>query len=196
MGYFQVRYDSRVVNYDRIGFIRLATAAVQWSFPRNGDCSLIRSYELSWVMRNKVSAEQSKNIFHLPRRRRCRRRRRCVSCSFFFIFIFIFSFFLLFLMFNLVFCSRFAPADSRGAVCYCDFMSAVMPCNPVLWNCILLRYANAKVGCANQIGSVSSWRDKVVYKFVQNEAAESKPVKQGHAWPMPLKWQYPLGGIK
>ena len=25
MGYFQVRYDSRVVNYDRRGFIRLAT---------------------------------------------------------------------------------------------------------------------------------------------------------------------------
>ena len=25
MGYFQVRYDSRVVNYDRGGFIRLAT---------------------------------------------------------------------------------------------------------------------------------------------------------------------------
>ena len=25
MGYFQVRYDSRVVNYDRIGFIRLTT---------------------------------------------------------------------------------------------------------------------------------------------------------------------------
>ena len=25
MGYFQVRYDSRVINYDRKGFIRLAT---------------------------------------------------------------------------------------------------------------------------------------------------------------------------
>ena len=25
MGYFQVRYDSRVVNYDHIGFIELAT---------------------------------------------------------------------------------------------------------------------------------------------------------------------------
>ena len=25
MGYFQVRYDSRGVNYDRRGFIRLAT---------------------------------------------------------------------------------------------------------------------------------------------------------------------------
>ena len=25
MGYFQVRYDSRVVNYDRRGFIRLVT---------------------------------------------------------------------------------------------------------------------------------------------------------------------------
>ena len=27
MGYFQVRYDSRVVNYELIGFIRLATAS-------------------------------------------------------------------------------------------------------------------------------------------------------------------------
>ena len=26
MGYIQVRYDSRVVNYDRRGFIRLATS--------------------------------------------------------------------------------------------------------------------------------------------------------------------------
>ena len=25
MGYFQVRYNSRVVNYDHIGFIRLAS---------------------------------------------------------------------------------------------------------------------------------------------------------------------------
>ena len=28
MGYFQVRYDSRVVNYERRGFIRLATGIV------------------------------------------------------------------------------------------------------------------------------------------------------------------------
>ena len=28
MAYFQVRYDSRVVNYDRRGFIRLATGLV------------------------------------------------------------------------------------------------------------------------------------------------------------------------
>ena len=28
MGYFQVRYDSRVMNYDRRGFIILATAEV------------------------------------------------------------------------------------------------------------------------------------------------------------------------
>ena len=30
MGYFPVRYDSRVVNYDRRGFIRLATALKVW----------------------------------------------------------------------------------------------------------------------------------------------------------------------
>ena len=29
MGYFQVRYDSRVVNYDHRGFIRLATGAAK-----------------------------------------------------------------------------------------------------------------------------------------------------------------------
>ena len=29
MGYFQVRYDSRVVNNDRRGFIRLATGVVE-----------------------------------------------------------------------------------------------------------------------------------------------------------------------
>ena len=28
MGYFPVRYDSRVVNYDRRGFIRLATGVI------------------------------------------------------------------------------------------------------------------------------------------------------------------------
>ena len=28
MGYFPVRYDSRVINYDRRGFIRLATGVV------------------------------------------------------------------------------------------------------------------------------------------------------------------------
>ena len=36
MGYFQVRYNSRVVNYDRRGFIRLTTeqlkiAIAKWS---------------------------------------------------------------------------------------------------------------------------------------------------------------------
>ena len=29
MGYFQVKYDSRVVNYDRGGFIRLAAGKVK-----------------------------------------------------------------------------------------------------------------------------------------------------------------------
>ena len=31
MGYFQVRYDARVVNYDRRGFIRLATGFEPWA---------------------------------------------------------------------------------------------------------------------------------------------------------------------
>ena len=33
MEYFQVRYDSRVVNYDRRGFIRLATGLCQQCLP-------------------------------------------------------------------------------------------------------------------------------------------------------------------
>ena len=37
MGYFQVRYDSRVVNYYRRGFIRLATGAIVVSLPENVD---------------------------------------------------------------------------------------------------------------------------------------------------------------
>ena len=33
MGYFQVRYDSRGVNYDRRGFIRLATGVGDQTVP-------------------------------------------------------------------------------------------------------------------------------------------------------------------
>ena len=33
MGYFPVRYDSRVVNYDCRGFIRLATDLVRFQLP-------------------------------------------------------------------------------------------------------------------------------------------------------------------
>ena len=45
MGYFQVRYDSRVVNYDRRGFIRLATERLKR--PRNKEnllANLIETY--------------------------------------------------------------------------------------------------------------------------------------------------------
>ena len=35
MGYFQVRYNSRVVNYDRRGFIRLATGVVSLAHKLN-----------------------------------------------------------------------------------------------------------------------------------------------------------------
>ena len=34
MGYFPVRYDTRVVNYDCRGFIRLATGVISLSEPR------------------------------------------------------------------------------------------------------------------------------------------------------------------
>ena len=37
MGYFQVRYDSRVVNYDRRGFIRLATVGSKAAESKLGD---------------------------------------------------------------------------------------------------------------------------------------------------------------
>ena len=48
MGYFQVRYDSRVVNYDCRGFIRLATGVSvllygKRRFVRNGVAPLSRS---------------------------------------------------------------------------------------------------------------------------------------------------------
>ena len=36
MGYFPVRYDSRVINYDRRGFIRLATGSLLCQVLRNG----------------------------------------------------------------------------------------------------------------------------------------------------------------
>ena len=34
MGYFQVRYDSRVINYNCRGFIRLATAVTSWGLSK------------------------------------------------------------------------------------------------------------------------------------------------------------------
>ena len=38
MGYFQVRYDSRVINYDLRGFIRLATDLYsRWCFARDSE---------------------------------------------------------------------------------------------------------------------------------------------------------------
>ena len=46
MGYFQVRYDSRVVNYDRIGFIRLATGLFGVSLL----IYYVGSGKLKWVM--------------------------------------------------------------------------------------------------------------------------------------------------
>ena len=42
MGYFQVRYDSRVVNYDRRVFIRLATGLVVMD---DNSCSKGRGFE-------------------------------------------------------------------------------------------------------------------------------------------------------
>ena len=39
MGYFQVRYNSRVVNYDRRGFIRFATDV--GCLPTNVDAHLV-----------------------------------------------------------------------------------------------------------------------------------------------------------
>ena len=41
MGYFQVRYDSRVVNYDHRGFIRLATGEANDQDILAPDCSSI-----------------------------------------------------------------------------------------------------------------------------------------------------------
>ena len=49
MGYFQVRYDSRVVNYDHRGFIRLATE-IGSSNPVRSNC-----YLLSTVLKRKCA---------------------------------------------------------------------------------------------------------------------------------------------
>ena len=43
MGYFPVRYDSRVVNYDRRGFIRLATGGGMANIPTLSIVPLSRS---------------------------------------------------------------------------------------------------------------------------------------------------------
>ena len=55
MGYFQVRYDSRVVNYDRRGFIILATEC--FIFAKLSDALLkcvddIGYYSLQFIKRN------------------------------------------------------------------------------------------------------------------------------------------------
>ena len=43
MGYFKVRYDSRVVNYDRRGFIRLATGLQRRKFVAIGCSEAVES---------------------------------------------------------------------------------------------------------------------------------------------------------
>ena len=71
MGYFQVRYDSRVINYDRRGFIGLATGlnvvfyisvnSLQSSFDRSVGrsdwfmrCDLCNTLTLRWRARAKL----------------------------------------------------------------------------------------------------------------------------------------------
>ena len=68
MGYFQVRCDSRVVNYDRKGFIRLATGFnSEWNKieETNGfnlclACSLATSIQI-----HSVNHHQKTNTHHL-----------------------------------------------------------------------------------------------------------------------------------
>ena len=49
MGYFPVRYDARVVNYDRRGFIRLATGGQSYSdTSAYGECSLTCQLNILW----------------------------------------------------------------------------------------------------------------------------------------------------
>ena len=59
MGYFQVRYDARVVNYDRRGFIRLATGPQPAKY-------FIRCFYLKIlknIIRNKSRQRQLKYVF-------------------------------------------------------------------------------------------------------------------------------------
>ena len=60
MGYFQVRYDSRVVNYNRRGFIRLATGHT------DGECSLLSTFNLLSRKPGADLEEQIRNIILLP----------------------------------------------------------------------------------------------------------------------------------
>ena len=46
MGYFQVRYNSRVVKYDRRGFIRLATGLPAYQIIMSGIACLCQKYVL------------------------------------------------------------------------------------------------------------------------------------------------------
>ena len=57
MGYFQVRYDSRVVIYDRRGFIRLATGVLihRFTFFAMGSITILADLLFDWFRINQTS---------------------------------------------------------------------------------------------------------------------------------------------
>ena len=54
MGYFQVRYNSRVVKYDHRGFIRLATGLPAYQIIMSGIACLCQKYVRKKAMSVKV----------------------------------------------------------------------------------------------------------------------------------------------
>ena len=67
MEYFQVRYDSRVVNYDRWGFIRLATGHTESLFKQTQP-----DFKRQWLIADMGASKQTevgrKKIIFLPTR--------------------------------------------------------------------------------------------------------------------------------
>ena len=59
MGYFQVRYDSRVVNYDHRGFIRLATGLSLAALKRK---SRLLAFKSPLSYGDAISRHQKRNV--------------------------------------------------------------------------------------------------------------------------------------
>ena len=49
MGYFQVRYDSRVINYDRKLFIRLATGSADSGVPHHEERGYVGHGKITFI---------------------------------------------------------------------------------------------------------------------------------------------------
>ena len=66
MGYFQVRYDSRVVNYDRRGFIRLALVSnlTGWNSDDSLNMKVANKYDNSPPKDTKLNMKHKILLIH------------------------------------------------------------------------------------------------------------------------------------